>query len=190
MRTKEKHQQRMWSHASDDERIPQDHPLRAMNAIVNSILREMSSDAAKLHAANGRASVPPERLLRALLLQMFYSIRSERMLVEQLHYNILFRWFVGLSMDDPVWHATTLTKNRERLLEGDIAREFFERVVSYARSKQLMSDEHFTVDGTLIEAWAGQKSFRPKDEPGRKNQDCQGDSLCARPLEGVGTIRV
>ena len=99
---------------------------------------------------------------------MFYSIRSERMLVEQLQYNILFRWFVGLEMDEPVWHATTFTKNRQRLLEGDIAREFFERVVSYAREKQLMSDEHFTVDGTLIEAWASLKSFRPKDGPPRR----------------------
>ena len=145
--------------------VPEDHPLRTMSTIVNSILRDMSPKFAKLYAADGRASVPPERLLRALLLQLFYSIRSERMLVEQLQYNILFRWFVGLEMDEPVWHATTFTKNRQRLLEGDIAREFFERVVSYAREKQLMSDEHFTVDGTLIEAWASLKSFRPKDGP-------------------------
>lgn len=155
----------MWSYVSDDERIPENHPLRAMSTVVNSILREMSPTFAKLYASDGRASVPPERLLRALLLQMFYSIRSERMLIEQLQYNILFRWFVGLEMDEPVWHATTFTKNRQRLLEGDVAREFFERVVSYARENQLMSDEHFTVDGTLIEAWAGQKSFRPKNGP-------------------------
>jgi transposase len=155
----------MWSYVSDEDRIPQDHPLRAMSEVVNSILREMSPHFASLYADSGRASVPPERLLRALLLQMFYSIRSERMLVEQLQYNILFRWFVGLHMDEPVWHPTTFTKNRERLLEGDTAREFFDRVIAHARKKRLMSDEHFTVDGTLIEAWAGQKSFRPKDGP-------------------------
>jgi transposase len=165
MRTKEKHQKRMWSYVSDEERIPQDHPLRAMSEMVNAILREMSPHFARLYADDGRASVPPERLLRALLLQMFYSIRSERMLVEQLRYNILFRWFVGLEMDEEVWHPTTFTKNRERLLQGDTGREFFERVVALAREKRLMSDEHFTVDGTLIEAWAGQKSFRPKNGP-------------------------
>jgi len=165
MRTKEKRQQRMWSYVSDEERIPADHPLRPISRIVNSILREMSADLSKLYPDGGRASVPPERLLRALLLQMFYSIRSERMLIEQLQYNILFRWFVGLGMDDEVWHATTFTKNRQRLIDGDIAQVFFERVTQFAREKHLLSDEHFTVDGTLIEAWASHKSFRPKDGP-------------------------
>ncbi len=115
-------------------------------------------------SGDGRKSIPPERLLRALLLQMLYSIRSERMLMEQLEYNLLFRWFVGLSMDDPVWHPTVFTKNRDRLLDGEIAEEFFRVVLNQARRKRLLSDEHFTVDGTLIEAWAGQKSFQLKDD--------------------------
>lgn len=155
----------MWSYVSDEERIPQDHPLRAISAMTDAILKELSPRFTPLYSRHGRPSIPPERLLRALLLQALYSIRSERLLVEQLNYNILFRWFVGINMDEPVWHATTFTKNRDRLLEGDIARLFFEGVVKLAKSKNLMSDEHFTVDGTLIEAWASQKSFVPKDRP-------------------------
>jgi transposase len=155
----------MWSYVADEDRIPKDHPLRAMRALIDPILRELSPRFGRLYAKNGRASIPPEYLLRALVLQLLYSIRSERMLVEQLHYNMLFRWFVGLNTDDPVWHATTFTKNRDRLLQGDIAQAFFDRVFALAQARELVSDEHFTVDGTLIEAWAGQKSFRPKDEP-------------------------
>jgi transposase len=165
MRSKDKQQRGMWSYVSDEERIPQDHPLRAISAMTDVILKELSPRFTPLYSRHGRPSIPPERLLRALLLQALYSIRSERMLVEQLNYNILFRWFVGINMDEPVWHATTFTKNRDRLLEGDIARVFFDGVVKLAKSKDLMSDEHFTVDGTLIEAWASQKSFVPKDRP-------------------------
>ncbi len=157
----------MWSYVSDEERIPQDHPLRAISAMTDTVLKELSPQFTPLYSRYGRPSIPPERLLRALLLQVLYSIRSERLLVEQLNYNILFRWFVGINMDEPVWHATSFTKNRDRLLEGDIARLLFDGVVKLAKSKNLMSDEHFTVDGTLIEAWASQKSFVPKDGPPR-----------------------
>jgi len=166
VRTREKTQRGMWSYVADEDRIPKDHPLRSMRALIDPVLRDLSPRFSRLYAKNGRASIPPEYLLRALLLQLLYSVRSERMLVEQLHYNMLFRWFVGLNTDDPVWHATTFTKNRERLMKGDIAQAFFDRVFALAQARELVSDEHFTVDGTLIEAWAGQKSFRPKDGSG------------------------
>lgn len=159
-------QRGMWSYVADEDRIPKDHPLRSMRTLIDPILRDLSPRFSRLYAKNGRASIPPEYLLRALLLQLLYSVRSERMLIEQLHYNMLFRWFVGLNTDDAVWHATTFTKNRERLMRGDIARAFFDRVFAVAQARELVSDEHFTVDGTLIEAWAGQKSFRPKDDSG------------------------
>lgn len=155
----------MWSYVSDEERIPQDHPLRMISTMTDIVLKELSPRFTPLYSRYGRPSIPPERLLRALLLQVLYSIRSERLLVEQLNYNILFRWFVGINMDEPVWHATSFTKNRDRLLEGDIARAFFDGVLKLAKGKNLISDEHFTVDGTLIEAWASQKSFVPKDGP-------------------------
>jgi len=141
--------------------VPKDHPLRAIRTLVDSILRDMSREFDGLYARVGRPSVPPERLLRAQLLQIFYSIRSERLLMEQLDYNLLFRWFVGLELDEPIWDVTVFTKNRDRLLNQEIARSFFGRVVE--RAQPLMSDEHFTVDGTLIEAWASQKSFQRKD---------------------------
>jgi transposase len=146
---------------SAEQRVPRDHPLRAIRALVDDVLRDMSREFDGLYARVGRPSIPPERLLRAQLLQVFYSIRSERLLMEQLDYNLLFRWFVGLSMDDPIWAPTVFTKNRDRLLNQEIARSFFRRVVE--RAAPLMSDEHFTVDGTLIEAWASQKSFQRKD---------------------------
>jgi transposase len=151
----------MFSYVSPEQRIPKDHPLRAIRALVDEVLADMSRDFDRLYATTGRPSIPPERLLRAQLLQIFYSIRSELLLMEQLNYNLLFRWFVGLTMDDAVWDATTFTKNRDRLLNQEIARRFFRRVVE--RAHGLMSDEHFTVDGTLIEAWASQKSFQRKD---------------------------
>jgi transposase len=151
----------MFSYVSPEQRVPNDHPLRAIRTLVDEVLAGMSREFDTLYAATGRQSIPPERLLRAQLLQIFYSIRSERLLMEQLDYNLLFRWFVGLSMDDPIWDATTFTKNRERLLNQEIARSFFRRVVE--RAAGLMSDEHFTVDGTLIEAWASQKSFQRND---------------------------
>ena len=151
----------MFSYVSAEERVPADHPLRAIRTFVDEILREMTREFDALYARHGRPSIPPERLLRAQLLQLFYSIRSERLLMEQLDYNILFRWFVGLEMDEPVWVPTVFTKNRDRLLEHAVAHSFFQRVVS--RAADLMSDEHFTVDGTLLEAWASQKSFQRKD---------------------------
>ena len=157
----------MFSYVSPERRIPKDHPLRAIRILVDGVLDDMSRAFDDLYALTGRPSIPPERLLRAQSLHIFYSIRSERLLMEQLDYNLLFRWFVGLSMDDPVWDPTVFTKNRDRLLNADVARQFFERVLE--RAQGLMSDEHFTVDGTLIEAWASQKSFQRKD--GKNDRD-------------------
>lgn len=163
MRGDDRQPDAMFSYVSAEQRVPSDHPLRAIRGLVDEVLREMSREFDGLYATVGRPSVPPERLLRAQLLQIFYSIRSERLLMEQLDYNLLFRWFVGLEMDEPIWTPTVFTKNRDRLLNQEIARSFFRRVVE--RAAGLMSDEHFTVDGTLIEAWASQKSFQPKDGP-------------------------
>src|SRR6266704_1054857 len=155
----------MWSYVPLERRIPSDHPLRPLRAMGDTILGELSPQFDQLYSKVGRPSIPPEHLLRALLLQVLYSVRSERLLMEQLDYNLLFRWFVGLAMDDPIWDATVFTKNRERLLRGDIARAFFERVRAQAEQRGLLSDEHFTVDGTLIDAWASLKSFQRKDAP-------------------------
>jgi transposase len=146
--------------------VPADHPLRAILRIADAALAALSGEFQQLYAANGRPSIPPERLLRALLLQAFYSVRSERQLMEQLDYNLLFRWFVGLGVDDPVWDVTVFTKNRDRLLEGAIAAKFLGAVLAQPKVKALLSDEHFSVDGTLIQAWASLKSFRPKDGSG------------------------
>jgi transposase len=154
----------MFSYVSLEERVPPDHPLRTIRRITDRALERLSPRFGTLYVNFGRPSIPPEKLLRALLLQALYTIRSERQLMEQLDYNLLFRWFVGLGMDDPVWSPTTFTKNRDRLLDGDIAAAFFEAVLIHADSKRLLSDDHFTVDGTLLEAWASQKSFRPRDE--------------------------
>jgi transposase len=154
----------MFSYVSLEERVPQDHPLRAIRRITDRALERLSPRFGTLYVHFGRPSIPPEKLLRALLLQALYTIRSERQLMEQLDYNLLFRWFVGLGMDDAVWVPTTFTKNRDRLLDGDIAQAFFEAVLIHADTARLLSDEHFTVDGTLLEAWASQKSFRPRDE--------------------------
>jgi transposase len=163
MRGDDREPESMFSYVSAEQRVPKDHPLRAIRTLVDEILRAMSREFDGLYATVGRPSIPPERLLRAQLLQLFYSIRSERLLMEQLDYNILFRWFVGLEMDEPVWVPTVFTKNRDRLLTQEVARSFFRRVVEKAQT--FMSDEHFTVDGTLIEAWASQKSFQRKDGP-------------------------
>jgi transposase len=151
----------MFSYVSAEERVPADHPLRQIRWLVDQILKEMSPQFGKLYSDIGRPSIAPERLLRALLLQIFYSIRSERMLMEQLDYNLLFRWFVGMNMDEDTWVPTVFTKNRDRLLKHSVAASFFARVLKLAES--YLSDEHFTVDGTLIEAWASQKSFQRKD---------------------------
>jgi transposase len=167
MRGKDDEQASIFSYVSAEDRIPADHPLRAVRRMVDEVLRAMSKQFDALYADSGRHSIAPERLLRALLLQCFYSIRSERMLVEQINYSWLFRWFVGLDMDEPVWNHAVFSKNRERLLNADIARVFFARVLDEAR--ELVSDEHFTVDGTLIEAWASQKSFQRKDGSGKGN---------------------
>jgi len=161
MRGDEKQQGGMFSYVSMEERVPPDHPLRAIRRLVDQILARMSKRFDKMYADNGRPSIPPERLLRALLLPTFYSIRSERMLMEQLDYNLLFRWFVGLELDEPVWNHAVFSKNRERLLNETVAREFFSEVLEQA--KPHLSQEHFTVDGTMIEAWASQKSFQRKD---------------------------
>ena len=171
MRGGDRQQGTMWSTISPEQRVPQDHPLRPIREMVNVVLKDMSLSFGRLYAREGRPSIPPERLLRALLLQVLYSVRSERLLMEQLDYNLLFRWFVGLNADDPVWSATTFSKNRERLIEHAIADKFFERVLILAREAKLLSDEHFTVDGTLIEAWAGHKSFKPKDTKGGDSDD-------------------
>jgi len=154
----------MFSYVSLEERVPADHPLRAIRRITDRALEQLSPRFGTLYVNFGRPSIPPEQLLRALLLQSLYTVRSERQLMEQLDYNLLFRWFVGLGMDDPVWSPTTFTKNRDRLLDGDIAAAFFEAVLIHADTVRLLSHEHFTVDGTLLEAWASQKSFRPRDQ--------------------------
>jgi transposase len=164
MRGDDDQQEGMFSYISPEKRVPEDHPLRPIRKMVDEILKEMSPRFAKLYSDVGRPSIAPERLFRSLLLQIFYSVRSERMLIEQLQYNLLFRWFVGMEMDETVWNHGVYSKNRERLLNEEIAESFFQRVLE--RAKPYMSDEHFTVDGTLIEAWASHKSFRPKDGTG------------------------
>ena len=161
MRGSDPKQDGMFSYVSPEQRVPAEHPLRPLRAMVDDILKEMSPRFAKLYADRGRPSIPPERLLRALLLQILYTVRSERLLMEQLNYNLLFRWFVGMGMDEVVWNHAVFSKNRERLLNEEVAEVFFQRVLE--RAKPYLSDEHFTVDGTLIEAWASHKSFRPKD---------------------------
>ena len=184
MRGTDDQQATFFSYVSPEQRVPQEHPLRVIRELVNTVLRELSPRFATLYATEGRPSIAPEKLLRALLLQVLYTVRSERLLMEQLDYNLLFRWFVGLHIDDPVWDATVFTKNRDRLLEGDVAQAFFDQILAQARERQLLSTEHFTVDGTLIEAWAGQKSFKakspaepaaPVDDPGNPTVDFHGE---------------
>jgi transposase len=165
MRGPDTQQSSMFSYLSPEERVPAKHPLRPIRLMVDDALQALSPVFSRLYSAYGRPSIPPEKLLRALLLQVLYTVRSERMLMEQLEYNLLFRWFVGLNMDEAVWVPTVFTKNRDRLLEGDVAEKFFQLVLTEARGAGLLSDEHFSVDGTLIEAWASQKSFQRKDQP-------------------------
>lgn len=171
MRGNDRDQRSMFSYVGLEERVPANHPLRAMRLMVDEALSGMSRRFSRLYAKTGRPSIPPERLLRAQLLQILYSIRSERQLMEQLDYNLLFRWFVGLGIDDPVWVPTVFTKNRDRLLDGNVAQAFFEAVLAQSREKDLLSSEHFTVDGTLIEAWASHKSFKPKEGPVKSPDD-------------------
>lgn len=174
----------LFSYRSPEVRVPATHPLRPIRQSVDTALTALSPQLAKLYAHTGRPSIAPEKLLRARLLQVLYSIRSERLLMEHLDYNLLFRWFVGLDLDAPVWDVTVFTKNRDRLLDGEVATGFFEQVLAQATAQRLLSDEHFTVDGTLIEAWAGQKSFKPKteavpgpppDDPGNPSVDFRGE---------------
>lgn len=164
MRGSQSQQGSMFSYVDLEERIPKDHPLRRIRRLVDEALDQLSERFDTIYASRGRPSIPPERLLRALLLQVLYSVRSERQLMEQLEYNLLFRWFVGLGIDDRVWDATTFCKNRDRLLAGEIAEGFFSAVLLQAEDRKLLSPDHFSVDGTLIEAWASHESFRPKDE--------------------------
>jgi len=166
MRGPDRQQAALFSYVSPDARVPADHPLRPIRQMVDRVLRELSPLFQQMYAAVGRPSIAPEQLLRTLLLQVFYSIRSERLLVEQLEYNLLFRWFVGLSMDEAIWDHSTFSKNRERLLASDVATAFFQRVRHYAEEAGLLSDEHFSVDGTLIDAWASMKSFQPTGTAG------------------------
>jgi transposase len=183
MRGNDPKQTPLFSYVSQEDRIPQSHPLRKIRTMTDEILKNMSGRFTTLYSHTGRPSIPPEQLLRALLLQVLYTIRSERLLIEQLDYNLLFRWFVGLTMDDQVWVPTVFSKNRDRLLDGEIADLFFKQVLAVARENNLLSDEHFTVDGTLIEAWAGQKSFKnksgdspePPDDPGNPTVNFHGE---------------
>ena len=156
----------LFSYIAPDKRVPANHPLRKVRELVRDVLSDLNRSLGRLYASEGRPSIPPEQLLSALPLQVFYGIRSERQLMEQLDYNLLYRWFVGLSPDDPVWDPTTFTKNRERLQNGEVFTKFMTRLLNHPQVKPLLSDEHFSVDGTLIEAWASQKSFRPRDGSG------------------------
>jgi transposase len=184
MRGNDPQQDGMFSYISPEQRVRKDHPLRPIRRMVDQVLKQLSPEFDKMYSKVGRPSIPPEQLLRALLLQMLYSVRSERLLVEEIDYNILFRWFVGLNLDDEVWDATVFTKNRDRLLEAEVAKEFLSLVVEQARGKGWASDEHFTVDGSLLEAWASAKSFQPKnkkkgslppDDPGNATVDYRGE---------------
>ncbi len=183
MRGQDTQQSTMFSYLSPEQRVPADHPLRRIRPMVDLALKALSPTFDEMYSAFGRPSIAPEKLLKALLLQVLYTIRSERMLMEQLGYNLLFRWFVGLNMDESVWVPTVYSKNRDRLLEVDIAEKFFIQVLDQARAADLLSDEHFSVDGTLIEAWASQKSFqrkeggdqKPKDDPGNPTVDFHGE---------------
>ena len=177
MRGNDEQQGAVFSYVSAEQRIAADHPLRKMRAMTDAALRELSAEFDQLYAAGGRPSIAPEKLLRALLLQVLYTRRSERLLMEEMNYNLLFRWFVGLEMDDPVWDVTVFTKNRERLLAGAVAQKFFAAVVKQARVAGLLSDEHFTVDGTLLEAWANRRSFVEKQEPPRRGTGARGRKL-------------
>jgi transposase len=181
LRKADSKQKVLFSYKSIEDRIPQDHPIRPLKRRVDDALDKLTKDFDQLYSKTGRPSIPPEQLLRALLLQVFFSIRSERQLVEQLDYNLLFRWFVGLNPDDPIWDHSTFTKNRDRLMEGEICQRFFKEVLEIAKKEGLVSDDHFTVDGTIIEAWASHKSFLPKDESGKDDDDAKGGGAGKNP---------
>jgi transposase len=187
MRGDDHQQAAMYSYLSPEQRVPADHPLRVIREMSDEVLAGMSRQFDRMYAQTGRPSIAPEKLLRTLLLQVLYTVRSERLLMEQLDYNLLFRWFVGLNMDDAVWDASTFSKNRDRLLEGDVAEGFFQGVLEQARQRDVLSDEHFSVDGTLLEAWAGAKSYQakekkgrgePPDDPGNPSVNFRGEKRC------------
>lgn len=177
MRGDDKQQLGVFSYVSAEERIAADHPLRSIRQMVDQALGSLSSHFDTLYAAGGRPSIAPEKLMRALLLQALYSVRSERQLMEQLDYNLLFRWFVGLNMDDAIWDVTVFTKNRERLLKGEVAERLLLAVVEQAHARQLLSEEHFTIDGTLIQAWAARRSFKEKADPPTRGTGARGKKL-------------
>ena len=160
----------LFSYIDLEDRVRADHPLRPIREIANAALAALSGDFGALYSGMGRPSVPPEKLLRAMLLQAFYSVRSERQLMERIEFDLLFRWFVGTGIDDPVWDHSSFSKNRDRLLEGEVATKFLTAVLSQPRVKRLLSSEHFSVDGTLIQAWASMKSFKPKQPPGNEDE--------------------
>src|SRR6516164_9850380 len=168
MRGTDHQQSHMFSYLSPESRVRKDHPLRAIRTMVEEVLSRLSPQFDRMYASEGRPSIAPEKLLRVQVLQMLYSIRSERLLMEEIDYSILFRWFVGLNLDDEVWDATVFTKNRDRLLAAEVAKRFLAEVVEQARGKGWASDEHFTVDGSLLEAWASTKSFQPKNPKNKK----------------------
>jgi transposase len=167
-------QNTMFSYVRPEQRIPGNHPLRSIRDLTRDVLKSLSHSLGKLYSREGRRSIPPEQLISALLLQVLYGIRSERRLMEELDYNLLYRWFVGLDADDPVWDVTVFTKNRDRLEKGDIFRKFMAKLLEHEKVRPLLSDEHFSVDGTLIEAWASYKSFKPKDDKDGDGTDFHG----------------
>ena len=174
MRGEEKQQEAMFSYVSLEQRVPTDHPLRAIRRMTDRALEQLSLHFEALYARRGRPSIPPERLIRALLLQVLYGVRSEHQLMEQIDFNLLFRWFVGLGIDEEVWDATVFTKNRERLMQGEVSQRLLLAIVQQARAEDLLSEEHFTVDGTLLEAWANRRSFEPKDPPPSQGTGARG----------------
>ena len=185
MRGEDEKQSAMFSYVTLEQRIPSDHPLRIIRGMTDRALERMDSKFDELYSATGRPSIAPERLIRGLLLQVLYSVRSERQLIEQLDYNLLFRWFVGLEMDDEVWDVTVFTKNRERLIGGAVSQELLEAVLVEARENNLLSEEHFTVDGTLIQAWAAARSFAEKSDPPKPGEGsgCGGEVLLRDKVE-------
>ena len=196
MRGEDDKQTAMYSYVTLAQRIPADHPARQIRVLVDRALARMDGELEKLYSDTGRPSIAPERLLRATLLMVLFSIRSERQLMEQMNYNLLFRWFVGLEMDDPVWDVTVFTKNRERLIAGAVSQQLLESVLVEAREHELLSEEHFTVDGTLIQAWAAARSFKDKSDPpapgsgsGHKGECCCATRWNRRPTRMRGFIR-
>lgn len=184
MRGTDKKTKSLFSYVSPDERVPADHPLRLILAVVNEVLEGLSGEFEEMYSHTGRPSIPPEQLIRALLLQAFYTIRSERQLMERIDFDIMFRWFVGLEMDDPVWNPTTFTKNRDRFLSSDLAQKILGGLVTHKKVKPLLSRDHFSVDGTLIDAWASMKSFKPKDGGGGDDGTGEGGRNRERDFRG------